>query len=534
MKLPINLTISVLTGAILGLSTLMCYASKDAGLTVATSQGNIQGFTFSGMRAFRGIPYAQPPVGSLRWKPPVPVRAWIKTFAATSFGHTCATHHNLGGFGKVSESEDCLYLNVYTPENKPASGEHFPVMIWIHGGGLGTGSGDDYDASKLVRRNVVVVTFNYRLGLLGFFSNPAINAGSHPAVNYGTLDQQAALKWVRDNIEAFGGDKHNVTLFGESAGGHSVMAQIASPRAKGLFNKAIVSSGAYSFIPPTLAEANNLSEKLVKATQCNGESGRRLANCLRALPIDVILDKGVNYLPIAQVVTDGDVIPTSFTEAFTTGNFNRVPVINGFNSDEGTFFAGMTELMTGRKISLEDYQAGLMAIMGDERGKKLLHHHEAVLKNDKPVNLGADYASFLGRAKFICSVPLSSDMLSKYVPVYTYEFADKKAHIMLAPVSFPYGASHTAELQYIFKDFHGVTGSVGKFDEAREALSDEMVAYWTNFAKTSNPNGAELPLWTVYKPQQGNTIKLVPGKTEMENKVAEKYRCDELRDIMTN
>jgi para-nitrobenzyl esterase len=210
---------------------------------VRTVEGAVQGMVTNGVSEFLGILFAAPPVGELRWRPPQDVTPWTTTLAATKFGKTCAQPVR-GIFTRPSNNEDCLYLNVYTADPLPDATAKRPVMVWFYGGGLFSGESDDYDGSKLARRGgAVVVTLNYRVGAFGFFSHPAINGEGHPAINYGIMDQQAALKWVQRNIAAFGGDPGNVTIFGQSGGGSSVTSNLQSPLSKGLFHRAIVQSG---------------------------------------------------------------------------------------------------------------------------------------------------------------------------------------------------------------------------------------------------------------------------------------------------
>ncbi|MGH2999825.1 MAG: carboxylesterase family protein, partial [Gaiellaceae bacterium] len=221
---------------------------------VATDNGVVRGAIQDGLRAFRGIPYATPPVGALRWRPPQPHASWKGVRQATEFGSGCP--QSLGPFGVPSTDEDCLFLNVYTPPGANPS-SRLPVMFWIHGGALITGESTDYDPTALVKRGVIVVTINYRLGLLGFLAHPALSAESptHDSGDYGLMDQQFALGWVKRNIAHFGGNPANVTIFGESAGGLSVRSQLVSPGAKGLFAHAITESGSYAETVPTLAQA---------------------------------------------------------------------------------------------------------------------------------------------------------------------------------------------------------------------------------------------------------------------------------------
>jgi para-nitrobenzyl esterase len=257
----------------------------------------VQGTNSAGMLRFLGIPYAAPPVGALRWKPPTAAAAWTTVRDASTFASHCA--QIAGPFGTASASEDCLYLNVYTPSTGPGP---FPVMVWIHGGALVTGESDDYDPSALVAQGVAVVTLNYRLGPLGFLSHPALSAEAGGASgNYGLMDQQAALQWVQTNIKAFGGDPANVTVFGESAGGLSTFSQIASPLAAGLFQKAIVESGSYNLTPPDLATAQTWGTNFATGAGCTDQS----AACLRALPVATILANA------AALQVSGSTAPTA-------------------------------------------------------------------------------------------------------------------------------------------------------------------------------------------------------------------------------
>jgi para-nitrobenzyl esterase len=210
---------------------------------VHVADGDVEGSAADAVDQFLGLPYAAPPVGDLRWKPPQAPARWTGTLQATKFANTCAQQQR-GVFAAPSKSEDCLYLNVYAAHAAGVPATKQPVMVWFHGGGLFSGESNDYDGSKLVQRgHVVVVTLNYRVGVFGFLSHPAINGEGHPAINYGIMDQQLALKWVQKNIAAFGGDPDNVTIFGQSGGGTAVMANLVSPLSKGLFHRAINESG---------------------------------------------------------------------------------------------------------------------------------------------------------------------------------------------------------------------------------------------------------------------------------------------------
>lgn len=519
--------------AVTGLATLvtpMATSAQSSSPVVQSQQGAIEGVLKDGYFQYKGIPYAQPPINNLRWQPPVEATNRKDVLKADHFGNTCATKLTLGGFGPTSDSEDCLYLNVYTPAgiNKKDSAK-LPVMVWIPGGGLGSGSGNEYNPVELIADNVIVVTMNYRLGMFGFFSHPALAHEGHRTINYGTMDQQAALSWVNKNIDAFGGDKKNITLFGESAGGHSVLAQMASPAAKGLFQKAIISSGSFSLVQPTIKESTEIGELVAKNVGCTGMSNEKIAECLRAVPTKTILDKGVNYMTTAQVVTDGEVMPLSLEEAFRTGQYNQVPVINGFNTNEGSFFAAMMELDSGKPIDKQSYRGGLTAFFGEKDADKLMTIADLP---DTKANLGQNYADFFGRAKFICRTPLINNLLAERSAVYSYEFADKTAPQFAKKVSFPYNAAHTSDLQYIFRDFSGATGSLNPLNAKQQVLSSAMVGYWTNFAKNGNPNAEGLPLWTSYTPKQEETLYLSTEQIKMTHNVSQTFNCDEFKGIL--
>ena len=258
--------------------------------SVRTAEGPVQGFVHNGMSTFLGIPYAAPPTGAQRWQPPQPATAWTGTLSATKFANTCPQITELGVFaGPVSLTEDCLYLNVFTPST--ASAKKLPVLLWIHGGGLFDGESNDYDATALVKGGpagpTVVVTINYRLGLLGYFGHPVIDAEGHDFGNYGLMDQQAALRWVQRNIAAFGGDPGNVTVGGQSAGSTSTAALVISPASAGLFHRAIFESGALLTVAPrALAELRGA--KFAAAAGVAEVSGAA-APCLRALSVAKIL-----------------------------------------------------------------------------------------------------------------------------------------------------------------------------------------------------------------------------------------------------
>src|SRR5450755_4677618 len=305
-----------------------CGGSNDSSPPIVTTDtGAVVGVDTGTLFAYKGIPYATPPVGALRWMPPQPAAAWTMARDASNFAPHCA--QGASSFGVASTSEDCLYLNVY----RPKGASPFPVMFWIHGGALLTGEGDDYDTRALVAQGVAVVTINYRLGPLGFLSHPALTAeGGGASGNYGLMDQQAALQWVKRNIAAFGGDPANVTIFGESAGGLSTHSQIVSPLAAGLFQKAIVESGSYSLAPPALAVAEGWGQNFATGAGCASQT----AACLRGLSVATILANAAALQVQGSTLptVDGKVLTQTFAAAFASGTFNKVPMIEGTNHHE--------------------------------------------------------------------------------------------------------------------------------------------------------------------------------------------------------
>jgi len=311
---------------------------------VTTPDGTFEGKfdTTGAMREFLGIRYAQPVTGNLRWKPPQPVTPQIATQDATQFGNHCP--QPFSPFGNASATEDCLFLNVYAL-NKLGELDDLvphPVMVWIHGGALVVGESNEYDASKLVARGVVVVTINYRLGALGFLAHPALTRESpdHISGNYGIEDQQTALAWVRRNIRAFGGDPERVTIFGESAGGLSTFTNLVSPTASGLFHRAIVESGAYMQTLPTLAQAEAGGTAFANAVGCNQSTPSAVLACLRALPVSTVLaNQALTFIGLGPSPNvDGKVLTQSIGTALASGQFNRVPLMHGTNHSEWNLF----------------------------------------------------------------------------------------------------------------------------------------------------------------------------------------------------
>jgi para-nitrobenzyl esterase len=365
-------------------------------------------------------------------------------------------------------------------------------MFWIHGGGLVVGESDGYDPAALVARGVIVVTINYRIGELGFLAHAALSAESQNGAsgNYGLMDQQAAMRWVQRNIRAFGGDANNVTIFGESAGGLSVHSQLASPLPAGLFHKAIVESGAYSLAQPSLASAQALGAEFAAAAGCSSQT----ATCLRSLSVSAILAAQTGATMVPNV--DGFVLPLTVAAAFSTGQFNRVPVIEGSNHDEWRLFVAQTEASTGTPLTAAAYIPAIAATLGVPLPVA------AVVAGAYPLAAYSSPSVALGAvgtdAAFSCNARIAARLLSRFVPTYQYEFNDPDAPMLyFPPVSFPTGAYHASELTYIFDLAQTPVPNPG-FTPAQQDLSRAMVGYWTQFARSGDPNSLGAPAWPFY------------------------------------
>ncbi len=500
-----------------------------------TRSGVVLGATVDGVDEFLGIPYAKPPAGSLRWLPP---KAFGKftggTFEATQFGSECTQPGPTG-------SEDCLFLNVYTPAGseprnavEQAGGETaavskkssaLPVMVWIHGGGLTTGGGDLYDPTPLVNQGVIVVTINYRLGVLGFLAQSGLDAEHHESGNYGLMDQQFALKWVRENIKAFGGDPKAVTIFGESAGGQSIYCNLASPTAKHLFRGAIAESGSYTefqdyftaIMPIKTAETTNgfapAGDSVAISVGCSSQT----AACLRAVPAATLVaaEAGVLY-----PFVDGNLLAQTPTAAFTSGKFNKVPVIAGTNHDEYRYFvAGEYDLAGNPILTYSEYAAAVAALWTTELESYVLGLYPYASYPSGDLALAASGTDGV----FSCPARNADRLLSKFVTTYAYEFNDEHAPPgTVAGVTFPLGAFHAAEIQYLML----VTGAVFPFTTDQQALSDAVIGYWTQFAKTLNPNSAGEPTWPNYSAATDEFQSLVPPTPMVESDFNAFHQCD--------
>jgi para-nitrobenzyl esterase len=518
----------------LGMGPAPRVRKKSSNPAIVTEDGPLKGIVAPDINEYLGIPYAAPPVGEQRWMPPQPHGRWHGVLKATETGNACP---QLDPFGNEFGDEDCLTLNVYTPGLKKNQNKHdgLPVMVWIHGGSLVTGSGAFYDPTQLVERgNVIVVTINYRLGVLGFFAHPALDVEGHLNANYGLMDQQFALQWVQRNIAAFGGDPDRVTIFGQSAGALSVYSNLASPTAADLFQRAIAESGAYtsfqdylqSIVHLATAEAEGAA--FAAAVGC----GNQTAQCLRATSAASLVDAEPT---IVYPVVDGTVLTQPPGAALASGQFNRVPVISGSNHDEYRLFVAFFYDYAGHPLTDEEYPAAVAAFL--QRPDPFVQHVLSLypltnyppppppfLAASAPLALGALGTDVI----FACTARNADLFLSQYVPTYAYEFNDENAPVFwdggnsfISPATFPLGAYHASEIPYLLNIF----GVPAPFTPEQQQLSDAMIGYWTQFARTGDPNSPGLPTWSPYNAATDQFQSFVPPAPTVEAGFDADHQC---------
>jgi para-nitrobenzyl esterase len=508
-------------GSVLGalLLTLTLAVPATAGSdpsVVVTDKGAVRGTVSEHGRVFHAIPFAAPPVGALRWRAPQPAAAWGGVRDGTAAGPECAQiESGVLGQPRVT-TEDCLYLNVYTP---PVGGRHRPVMVWFHGGSYTSGSANPYDGAALARRGVVVVTVNYRLGALGFLAHPALSAEA-PVVgsgNYGTLDQQAALRWVQGNAAAFGGDPDRVTIFGESAGAGSVCAHLTSPLAAGLFDRAILQSGPCLSRPLPGAEATG--HRFVTEAGCGGAAD--VPACLRARPAGGVLDAQI-ATPAQGVAltwapaTGTPVLPLDPEQATASGAYHRVPVIAGTTLDEGRIFAAFLEA-AGAPLNAETYPLVLTDVFGPADAARVgARYPGSAYGGDYRLALGAVFTDAL----FACPTWRFNRSISAATRLYAYEFADRTApHIFPGTPDFPLGAYHGSEILYLFP------AAALPLDPGQRRLSDQMLGYWARFAARGNPNGYGAPRWAPFHGDHGSVLTLDVDHIAPGTDFAARHQC---------
>jgi para-nitrobenzyl esterase len=527
-ELTRKLSIAVVAVLLAALSSVVtAFADDSPHRPIAlTESGVVIGATTNSVSQFLGIPYAAPPIGNLRWRPPKRFGFFHGFFLeATQFGSACTQP---GGIG----SENCLFLNVFTPQLKSDHDGHgLPVMFWIHGGGLINGNSTPYNPVELVRRGVIVVTLNYRLGFLGFLAQSAVDAEGHVNGNYGLMDQQFALKWVRRNIAGFGGDPNRVTIFGESAGGQSVYAHLASPTASGLFRGAIAESGSYAEFQDyfsnviTLAQGETTGSTSVPSGAAIADSvgcTNQTASCLRAVPAATMVAQ--EPFPLYPFV-DGTLLTQTIAAAFASGQFNQVPVIAGTNHDEYRLFVATGYDLVGNPIlTSTEYDTAVNALWGTTLAPSVLALYPFSSYPFGGEALGASGTDGV----FSCPARNVDQALSQLVPIYAYEFNDENAPPPQSAfgglLTFPLGAYHSAELQYLFPGID-VFGLQVSLSPEQKKLSQAMVSYWTQFAKTGNPNSLGEPPWSPYSTSTDEFQSLIPPTPVFESNFDAGHQC---------
>ena len=478
--------LSVLFGAVLltgcalhpGAVDRVRLASDLTRPVVTTPAGELRGIDGDGVRAFLGVPYAAPPIGDLRWRAPKPVAAWQGVRDASRIGSDCTQALGRrailgGGGGLVFGDEDCLYLNIYAPPGEPIRPR--PVMVYLHGGAFTIGAGANYDPSLLaVEQDRVVVTLNFRLGALGWLAHPGFAPeGDGTGGNWGLMDQQAALRWVHDNISAFGGDPGDVTLFGESSGAWSACYLMSAPSSAGLWNRVILQSGP-CLEPSSLNDASVAAEAGPEFAKLLGCEGPEAVACLRAKPNGAIAKTrstrgGLNGPGSWGPVFGDALVPVSPAKAFATGDFIRTPVIIGTNADEGRLFAVEVK-------DMERYNDETHWMYGDE-GARVLSHYPV-----GPEGPGLTMARSFTDQRFACPSDALRRVLAHHVPTYGYEFVDPAPPIVVPRFLTPYdmGAYHASELTYVFGR-PWAFASPSRFTPEQAALARRMRDAWAGF-----------------------------------------------------
>jgi para-nitrobenzyl esterase len=525
-RLARQCTLAVIA-AVLG--TAMTIGRSEAA-QVKLEDGAIEGTASSDgrVRIYKGVPYAAPPVGELRWQPPRPAAPWVGVRKTLGFGPRCMQARIYDDMiFRDGMSEDCLYLNVWTPAR--STNDRLAVMVWIHGGGFQTGSASEprQDGEQLARRNVVVVSMNYRLGVFGFLAHPELSTeiGKKTSGNYGLHDLIASLQWVKSNIGAFGGDPNNVTIFGESAGSIFISALMASPLSRGLFHKAIGESGALfpagpGFIGRSLAESEEHGAKFASSL------GADNMKALRAKPTDEVLQTAMKTQPWFAPTIDGHVLPEEVSKIYAEGKQAHVPLLAGWNADEVR--AGI--VLGKEPPSIATFTQMVKTRFGD-RGAEVMKVYPAGSDEEareSQSSLAGDLFIGFGTWKWI-----EEHVRTGKSPVYRFSFnrdipVPANHQVMGKPATAQdVGARHAGEIEYVFGTLDSVKGV--RWTDADRDLSSAMMTYWTNFAKTGNPNGRDyvrrkaLPAWPRYDDADRHVIQLDEAITSGPDRFRARY-----------
>ncbi|MGC4061766.1 MAG: carboxylesterase/lipase family protein [Aquabacterium sp.] len=506
------------------------------GPLVVTDAGAVQGLSTPTGSSYLGIPYAAPPLGPLRWKAPAPAQAWRGVRPATTAGQACKQDGTLPPAGVSGSGEDCLYLNVHVPAQAGNSGP-LPVMVWIHGGQFLTGAGAQYDGGELARAaNVIVVTLNYRLGIFGLLALDALSA-EQPAGNYALQDQQAALRWVKRNIGAFGGDAGKVTIFGQSAGSAGVCQQLVSPGAAGLFHRAIAQSGPCTAATGTREHALATGNAFARTLGC--AAGPAQLACLRSKSADEVLAAAptLNFEDLRSLTAitpwvDGVVLPGQPKDLIQQGRFNRVPVMIGNARDEGRLIIGLAyDVRRGSPLTEAEYQNMVTGLAGNATMASLVTSDYSSKRLGSP---GLAASALITDSVYACGSQWTARALSGHAPTYVYEFQEPGPRLVADPY-MDWGAYHEAELAYLFRSAMPTTPPIPALMEvataSQSALAAQMAQYWGRFAATGNPNGTASPSSPGYWPafsslwQVTQLLKASGVVTDLPSGVYMRHQC---------
>jgi para-nitrobenzyl esterase len=482
----------LLTVATISTSMLLVSATAQQAPQITTKAGKIKGHWSSDSKimAFKGIPYAAPPVGGLRWKAPQPATPWqgvkeCNRFSASPMQPKPVPFSMWSAEFLIPQEpigEDCLYLNVWTASKSAKAPK--PVLVWIYGGGFSSGGSacPIYDGEALARKDVVVVSINYRVGIFGFFAHPDLSKNGEASGNFGLLDQIAALQWVKNNIAAFGGNPDQVTIAGQSAGSMSVNALVASPLAAGLFNKAIGQSGAN--FTGSMPSKEDAEKELLGTMKSIGSFG---LDDLKKMDAATLLAKGNG---MRRPYIDGHVLPEQVADIYAKGKQNKVALLHGWNEDEGLMFSGIKNATDFVNDLRKNFGAQADYLIGEYRAANDFEAAQAQL------DLSRD--QFFGLQGYLWLEAHSKQQL----PVYAYRFK------RIVPATGEYKkfkAFHTGEVPYAFNNLHFVDRP---WEAVDHQLATTMADYWTNFVKTGNPNGKGLPEWPAFGMQGKATLVL--------------------------
>lgn len=520
--------IAAIVAALFFVPAIACAAPGWGGIIVNAPAGPVSGSAQNGLHLFKGIPYALSPTGDARWKPPAPAPVWKDAFDATGFGPAClqpVTGGNIYAETLSPMREDCLNLNIWTPKDVRDA----PVIVWIHGGALTRGASSQivYDGAALAARGVVVVSINYRLGMLGYFAHPELSAESPDGVsgNYGLLDQIAALTWVKENISAFGGNSGNVTVAGQSAGALSVVYLMTSPRARGLFHKAIVQSAYIPSMPELKRQRFGMPSAEDEGVYLAGKLGARSIGALRGMDARTLTGAPAlaGYQPSGTI--DGVILPSQLVDIFDSGRQAAVPIVAGFNSGE---IRSLARLRPPSPANAAAYEAAIRKGYGDLSDAFLKRYpataiDESILAATRDAMFGwtserlARTQSAIGQSAFL------------YFFDHGYPAADDRG----------LRAFHTSELPYVFGNLDRTPEVWPKAPDskAERDLSEAMMGYWVSFARDGRPAAEGWPAWRSYVPGQGymrfadapqSGADLLPGMYELHEEVMCRRRAADI------